>query len=171
MTLRIFRVLAACVLFAAGCSDEPVSNHEAEHQSSEKHSGLAGNDNLPKWIDATSRVDPVAWLIKREKALGRDLSADDAEQLRQSLAKAADRFKEDPRMIANRAVQLETMLKPRNTSESAVQLVGRITDIVHETGRAEGFGALGQQYFNLRKAGLSEQEAIDDLTRRYGSPG
>jgi hypothetical protein len=171
MTLRIFRVLAACALFAAGCSDEPASNQQAEHQSSEMHSGLTGNGNPPKWIDATSRVDPVAWLIEREKSLGRDLSADDADQLRQSLAKAAERFKEDPRMIANRAVQLETMLNPEDASESAAQLVGRITDVVHETGRAEGFGALGQQYYNLRKAGLSGQEAIDDLTRRYGSPG
>lgn len=171
MARHIFRVLTACVLFVAGCSDEPAFNRPAENQSSEKHSGLAGNDDLPKWIDARSHVDPVVWLIKREKVSGRALSVEDADRLRQSLAKAADRFKEDPRMIANRAVQLETMLAPRDASESAVQLIGRITGVVHEEGRAEGFGALGQQYYNLRKAGLSEQEAINDLTKRYGSPG
>lgn len=74
-------------------------------------------------------------------------------------------------MIANRAVQLETMLNPTDGRESAVWLVTELAQVVTEPGRVEGFGALGQQYYNMRKAGLSEQDALQDLSRRYRSRG
>lgn len=55
--------------------------------------------------------------------------------------------------------------------ETAVWLVEVVADVVREPGRVEGFGAIGQQYFNLRKSGLSERDALDDLSRRYRSRG
>jgi len=74
-------------------------------------------------------------------------------------------------MIANRAVQLEAMLDPTDGRETAVWLIAALADIVKEPGKVESFGAVGQQYYNLRKAGLNERDALDDLSRRYGSRG
>lgn len=74
-------------------------------------------------------------------------------------------------MVANRAVQLEEMLDPNNGHETAVWLLRQLSGVVMESGRIEGFGALGLQYYNMRKAGLSEQDALQDLSRRYGSRG
>lgn len=166
MKLGICWLLGACVLLAVGCSDESTSNQHAEQRS-----GLVRTHAQPSWLDATSEIEPAAWLIERESTSGRNLSAEDANKLRQSLTTVSKLFREDPRMIANRAVQLETMLDPTDGRESAVWLVTELAQVVTEPGRVEGFGALGQQYYNMRKAGLSEQDALQDLSRRYRSRG
>jgi hypothetical protein len=161
-----FGLFWLCALLSAGCSD-----NSAPAQHAEQRSGLTQAQPQPRWLDAMSDVEPAAWLISRETSSGRDLKAEDAAKVRKSLATASKVFKEDPRMIANRAVQLETMLDPADGRESAIWLLTELTDVINEPGRIEGFGALGQQYYNLRKTGLSEQEALQDLSRRYGSRG
>jgi len=170
MNLRILRLLSVCALISAGCSDEHTSDQRTE-QRTQHQSGMLDAKAPPKWLDALSSVEPAGWLIDRELAAGRTLSDKDAAKLRESLASAAKLFKEDPRMIANRAVQLEEMLEPTNGRESAIWLVNQLTYIVPVPGRIEGFGAIGQQYYNMRKAGFSEQDALQDLSRRYGSRG
>lgn len=118
-----------------------------------------------------SDIEPASWLIAREANAGRALKAEDADKVRQSIATAAKVFKEDPRMIANKAVQLEVMLDPTDGRETAVGLIAVLTDVIRVPGKVEGFGAIGQQYYNLRKTGLSERDALNDLSRRYGSRG
>jgi hypothetical protein len=154
------------VLLTTGCSDD-----HGRDQHAEQRSGLSREVQPPGWLDANAKVEPAAWLINREMAAGRHLDVQDESKLRQSLATAATRFKEDPRMIANRAVQLETMLDTKGRKESAVWLINQLSAIVREPGRVEGFGALGQQYYNMRKAGLSEQETLNELTNRYRPRG
>lgn len=153
-------------LLPGGCSDSSPPN-----QYTDQRSGLTRAQAKPSWLEATSQIEPAAWLIEREVKSGRALKAEDADKVRQSIATAAKVFKEDPRMIANRAVQLEAMLDPTDGRETAVWLVTELAEVVTEPGRIEGFGALGQQYYNLRKAGLSEGDALQDLSRRYGSRG
>ena len=74
-------------------------------------------------------------------------------------------------MIANRAVQLEQMLKEEGGDETAVSLIGR-ADRGHRT-RPDRKFRRGRdiQYYNMRKAGLSGQQALDELSKRYGSAG
>jgi hypothetical protein len=159
-------LFGACVLLSMGCSDEGASNQHAEQRS-----GLVQTQTQPRWLDATSNLDPATWLIDREANSGKSLTAEEADEVRQSIAAVAKLFKEDPRMVANRAVQLEEMLDPTNGRETAVWLLRQLSGVVTESGRIEGFGALGLQYYNMRKAGLSEQDALQDLSRRYGSRG
>lgn len=159
-------LFGVCALLSVGCSDNSPSNQHAEQRS-----GLTRTQAQPSWLDATSEIEPATWLIAREASSGRPMTAEDAEKIRQSIATVAKLFKEDPRMIANRAVQLETMLDPTDGRETAVWLVRELADVVTGPGRIEGFGALGQQYYNMRKQGLSEREALQDLSRRYGSRG
>jgi hypothetical protein len=166
MKLGIYWLFGVCALLSVGCSDDSTSNQHAEQRS-----GLIQTQAQPSWLDATSKIEPATWLIEREANSGRTLSAEDADKVRQSIATAAKLLKEDPRMIANRAVQLETMLDPTDGRETAVWLVTELAEVVTEPGRVEGFGALGQQYYNMRKAGLSERDALRDLSRRYGSRG
>jgi hypothetical protein len=170
MKFGIFGIFGAFMLLVIGCSDENASTQRTE-QHPKQHSGLADRKVPPNWLDATSDVEPAGWLIERETASGRAFNSEDADKLRQSLATASKLFKEDPRMIANRAVQLEEMLDPTDGRESAVWLLNQLTYIVPEPGRIEGFGALGQQYVNMRKAGFGERDALQDLSRRYGSRG
>lgn len=166
MKLGKFWLFGVCALLSAGCSDDNASNQHTEHRS-----GLTQAQAQPAWLDAMSEVEPAGWLIAREASSGRSLKTEDAAKVRQSIAAASKLFKEDPRMIANRAVQLETMLDPTDGRETAVWLLTELADVVSEPGRVEGFAALGQQYYNLRKTGLSERDALQDLSRRYGSRG
>ena len=69
-------------------------------------------------------------------------------------------------MIANRAVQLEGMLAGVPASEKALDLIESLTAVVGS--RAESFGAICQQYYNLRSSGLGREEALSDLKQRYG---
>ncbi len=113
---------------------------------------------------------PGDWLIAREMKSGAKLAPGDADQLRRSLVEASARFKDTPRMIANRAVQLEQMLKDQGSNETASVLIGGLTRAI-APGRIESFGAAGQQYYNMRKAGLSSERAFDELSKRYGTGG
>jgi hypothetical protein len=166
MKFRTFWLMGACALLFAGCDDSSSINQHADQRS-----GLTQSQAQPGWLDPTSDIDPAGWLISREASRGKTVKAEEADIIKASIANAAKIFKEDPRMIANRAVQLEVMLDPTDDRETAVWLVEVLTDVVREPGRVEGFGAIGQQYFNLRKSGLSERAALDDLTRRYRSRG
>ena len=73
-------------------------------------------------------------------------------------------------MIANRAVQLEDMLKSEGGGESAIFLIDRLNGAI-APGRIESFGAAGQQYYNMRRAGLTGEQALDALSKRYGTRG
>lgn len=167
MKLCILGLLGVLAMLEVGCGDEQAPKQHAE----QGHSGFSHAERKANWLDAFSEVEPATWLIERESTMGRNLSAEDANNLRQSLAAVSKLFREDPRMIANRAVQIETMLDPTDGRESAVWLLTELAHVVTEPGRVEGFGALGQQYYNMRKAGFSEQDALQDLSRRYGSRG
>lgn len=168
MTTEAFFVrCAACIVLAlaiTGCSEEEPSREPAR-------SGLSRADQNESWLAAPDDVEPAAWLIEHEKAMGSELTADEARTLRETLAKASARFRETPRMIVNRALQLETMLKAEGGRETAVSLIARLTDAVREPGRIESFGAAGQQYYNLRRTGLSDEEALSELSRRYAPHG
>lgn len=154
----------ALTLLLSGCGDE-----QPRQQSSEKQSGLTKVEQTD-WLSMQDETAPGDWLIAREMKSGAKLAPDDADKLRQSLAEASARFKDSPRMIANRAVQLERMLKDEGGDESASVLIAGLTRVV-APGRIESFGAAGQQYVNMRKAGLSRERAFDELSRRYGMGG
>ncbi len=113
---------------------------------------------------------PEIWLAGHEEKAGVKLSSGETAELRRSLAAASARFKESPRMVANHAAQLEEMLRAEGGDETAVALISTLTGVV-AVGRIESFGAAGQQYYNMRKAGFSSRQALDELSKRYGSRG
>jgi hypothetical protein len=164
MSSLVFRSFAVFALLAAGCGEEQPPDRHAERRSG--FDTVQGNSN---WLDALTKADPAVWLLERQSAAGESVDPARLRDLQQLLKKAASRFKEETRMIANHAVQLEQMLQTKGEGENAVWLIERLTDVVSEVGRIDGFGALGQQYYNLRNAGYSKQAALDELSRHYGS--
>lgn len=163
---RITKVVLAVspVLLAAlaGCSEEP---SEPPRNTAER-SGLTKDNDKAAWLGVHDDDVPEEWLIARD---GKALT--DAKSLRTELAKAAYIFKESDRMIANRAVQLEGMLKAIGGQESAIGLITQLTEAADGEIHSEGFGAIGQHYVNLRRTGLNQQQALSEIMKRYGSPG
>ena len=116
-----------------------------------------------KRIEMTDHTPPELWLASREA--GRDLAMDDAavKHMAQTLAVASRRFREFPRMIANRAVQLEVMLTKQNIGEPASKLIERLSNVPGEERYVESFGALCQQFYNLRMQGRAPEAAVAKL--------
>ncbi|MBA2125299.1 hypothetical protein DLM45_03555 [Hyphomicrobium methylovorum] len=167
MSFPIFRIvifLSALVL--AGCGDEQPRERAAEHHSGIKKSGVETS-----WLGARDEIEPVDWLVARQKQVGRPIKEGDEADLEKALARASALFRGEPRMIANRAVQLEEMLSTEGEHESAVWLITALTGVVSEPSRVESFGAVGQQYYNMRKAGFTGKKALEELSKRYGASG
>ncbi len=119
-----------------------------------------------EWLKQTDAVAPEHWLASR--SAGRDLDPYDpaVEEMRRTLEVAAARFRDHPRMIANRAVQLEEMLQEKNIDERAPALIATLCEVPGATRYVESFSALTQQYYNLRMEGRDRAQAIEALRRQ-----
>jgi hypothetical protein len=158
-TLR-FTLIAALTLTIAACGDE------VGRETQSAPAPVAAQDeslNALAWLKQTHAIAPEHWLASREA--GHDLDMYDASvgDMRRVLETAAMRFRDHPRMIANRAVQLEAMLKERGIEERAPRIITNLSQVPGQTRYVESFASLTQQYFNLRMEGRSRSQAIDML--------
>ncbi len=165
--MRSLAIVVAASSLLASCSDEQHEKGPVEKSTALEHSGAAPKRS-DEWLELKDETPPADWLVSRAQATGRKLSGDEISSLKQSLSTAVERLGESARMIANRSVQLEGMLKALGYDEDAIELIEALTSTIGETGQTEGFGAVSQQYYNMRKAGLTEEQATADLRRRYG---
>ena len=145
-------------LVVLGCDEE-------SEQASTVTDTTAAGPALPKvkWLDVNASAKPEQWLASREA--NTDLDERDASvvAMREVVDAAAQRFGESPRMIVNRAVQLEEMLADSGISESAPNLITDLASAVPEKWSRAGFGSVCEHYYNLRKQGLSRDAALERL--------
>jgi hypothetical protein len=116
-----------------------------------------------KWLGERDKTTPELWLASREAGADLDDSDPSVVAMHESLTLAAERFHDKPRMIANRAVQLEEMLAEAGIDESARDIIRTLTLAVESGARIEGFGSMCQYYYNLRKQGLGHDAALARL--------
>lgn len=170
MSFRSFsRVIlpAAAALALAGCFSEGESEPR-ERVAAPASAGTSGKS----WLDPRDSTPPGLWLASRQE--GRDVAPSDPAVARWDalLADADSRFDETDRMIANRAVQLEGMLKGVGVDASADAIIRAFLPLA-EPGSQRGFGALCQHYYNLRASGEGAQQALAALrqpAREGGTP-
>lgn len=155
-------LLAVFSVAFSGCSDEAQTPSESTAKEQPTKSQL----HRAKWLWVTDANPPEQWLASREAK--RDLALDEPAVLDMArvLHVAATRFRDHPRMIANRAVQLEEMLGEKGITESAPKLIVTISQVPGATRSVESFASLTQQYYNLRKGGLAQAPAIDALKQQ-----
>lgn len=163
------RSCALALLCVAGvtlsaCGDEAPSQGERARVSSD-----AAGPHTVKWLEVASPITPAQWLVSRGEARPRPESDADVQRVASLLSTAHKRYRESERMVANRSVQVEDMLKQIGITEGAVDILDDLTGIGAEVGQTEGFGAISQYYFNLRAASVSRAEALATLKTRYGS--
>ncbi len=157
--------LIAAALMLTACSDDAppeVSSSTPVETSAETNSAYR-----IEWLRATDAIGPDMWLASREAE--RDLDASDpaVKNMRKVLDVAAMRFRDHPRMIANRAVQLETMLLEKGIDEPAARLVVMLSQVPGSARHVESFGSITQQYYNLRMEGLPRARAMDSLKQQF----
>lgn len=158
----VLAAMTASVALAA-CSDEsqtelpaqtpaPVAEEKPLHQI--------------EWLRLTDGVSPDRWLASREAGRSLDQMDPAVADMRRVLDIAGMRFRDQTRMIANRAVQLEAMLKEMNIDERAPRIIVSLSQVPGQTRYVESFGALTQQYYNLRVEGASRSQALDRLRQQ-----
>jgi len=159
-------LLLACLLgsglIVTACSDEPVIEASTPAQPA---SAPAPRLHALAWLKRTDPIDADVWLASRDA--GHDLEPLDpaVTQMRRRLEVAAHRFRDHPRMIANRAVQLETMLKEKGIDELAPGLIDTLCEVPGDRRYVESFSSLTQQYYNLRLEGLDKAQAVEALRK------
>jgi hypothetical protein len=161
LALLCFGCLFAGAL--AGCNDD---EPRATPEHVEKRSGMAPIAKSD-WLTRDDDVKPEVWLIEHMAKAGAPRSSDEG-HVRHALDEAAQKFRDSPRMIANRAVQLQNMLKADGQNETAIALITGLNGAI-ASGRIESFGAAGEKYYNMRKSGLSSEQALTSLSKLYGT--
>ncbi|TWB23382.1 hypothetical protein FBZ89_102135 [Nitrospirillum amazonense] len=154
-------VLVLCGLALMACDDG------AEPAPTGKVVARQGNEKLPAWLDVNETMEPALWLRRRE--VGRPVLATDPEvdRLRRALRQAAERFIEEPRMIANRTAQISDALMEMGQPELAVDILVGMIDVADATAHKQIYGALCQHYLNLRKSGMERSAALARLVASY----
>jgi thioredoxin-like negative regulator of GroEL len=123
---------------------------------------------VPTWLSPTDAMEPALWLARREPGQAAKAAAR-SDHLRHSLARARQTFIEDPRMIANRTVQLGQMLAEAGKPESYESLLDGLEAAAAPTRRKQLYGELCQHYYNTRQQGLDRTRALARLTERYAA--
>lgn len=124
---------------------------------------------VPTWLSHTDTMEPALWLAAREPGQSASGVAARSDHLRHSLARARTAFIEDPRMVANRTVQLGQMLAESGRPESYADLVDGLEAVAARTRRKQLYGELCQHYYNARLQGSDRAEALARLTERYAA--
>lgn len=175
--VRGWRAVALVLLslFGMACEDttEPQATTAAQATVTSPSSTTVTHALLRKeWIARQDEIAPDLWLASR--AAGVDVAPTDpsVSAMRALLDAAHERFGDPSRMIANRAVQLEGMLKEKGIAEPAPELIQLL---LHTAGTTEnmrsfeGFGAMCHKYFILREQGLARDQALAQLTTKVQS--
>ncbi|WP_232631777.1 MxaH protein [Methylobacterium sp. Leaf118] len=122
---------------------------------------------LPGWLVPTDGTDPARWLAGREAGKPLPDDAPEVAALRASLSAARTGFVEDPRMIANRTVQLGQMLTEIGRPESYRSLIDGLGGVAARRGRHKSlYGEMVQHYYNARAQGADHDGALARLAAR-----
>ncbi|MFY9292170.1 MAG: MxaH protein [Methylorubrum rhodinum] len=160
---RVLLLLPLLTLAACG-SEEPRQESQDEGQSVVARTS---EGDLPGWLTPTDGTDPARWLAGREA--GRPLPDDAPEvaAMRASLKTARTGFVEDPRMMANRTVQLGQMLAEIGKPEPYRSLIDGLNRIAAPRGRHKSlYGEMVQHYYNARAQGADHDDALARLASR-----
>ena len=157
--------LIAAALMLMACSDD--APPEVEARAPAETSAEPNSTYKIEWLRATDAIGPDEWLASRDAKRNVKASDPAVGNMRKVLDVAAMRFRDHPRMIANRAVQLQTMLHEKGIEETAPRLIVMLSQVPGSARHVESFGSISQQYYNLRMEGLPRARAMDSLKQQF----
>jgi len=150
-------LLTFASLALAGCPGES-EPEKTKVQAAPATNAIAGKT----WLEPMDTTSPERWLASRDAGNDLPATAPAVTAWREALSDADARFDETPRMIANRTVQLEAMLREIGITLSVRDLLRDFATLA-ATGSRRGFSELCQHYYNLRKRGDDGATALKAL--------
>jgi hypothetical protein len=171
MIMPTYRLAAGLALVACGhllvsCDDDAPRAQDTPASTETGAPQTAAHQET--WLQPSSKITPAQWMASRSLPEVKPLHDPEVKRIASNLDAAKKIYRESERMIANRAVQVEDMLKDIGVIERAADVLDDLTRVAGEIGQTEGFGAVSQHYFNLRASQIERAEALATLTSRYG---
>lgn len=160
--MRIAGLALCLALGACGEGDEASRSRDAQSVVATTSDAV-----VAPWLSPTDGTDPARWLAARESGSPTPGADSREAHLRRSLARAKTSFIEDPRMIANRTVQLAQMLAESGKPESYADLVDGLEAVAAATRRKQLYGEMCQHYYNTRQQGADRTAALATLAEHY----
>lgn len=137
----------AAMLALSGCYEEEDETLPASTQEQEESGAVPDT-----WLDVEDKEPPLAFIAR--------VTGEEAAELSPLLQQAARRYRESPRMIANRVVQLQAEIRQRgDASISAVSLLQALT-AGDRTPHGGSLGAVVQYYRVSRLQGADHAHAL-----------
>lgn len=165
--MRLLPLVILSLLIAVGACNRRDEDAHADQEIVARTS----ETDLPAWLGHADGTDPGRWLAGREAGHPVAFDAPQAQALRASLARTAEGFVEDRRMIANRTVQLGQMLGEVGQGEEYRTLLDGLGQVAAARGRHKSlYGEMCQHYFNIRNRGLGHEAALAELARNEVRP-
>lgn len=164
MRSLLLSALALLVLLTA-------CNRRDEEANADQVVARTSETDLPVWLTHSDGIDPGRWLAGREAGRPLALDAPQVQAMRASLARAAEGFVEDRRMIANRTVQLGQMLGEVGKGEAYGTILDGLGRVAAARGRHKSlYGEMCQHYFNIRTRGVEHAAALAELSANEVRP-
>ncbi|XSG82999.1 MAG: hypothetical protein ACPW61_04260 [Methyloligella sp. ZOD6] len=160
--VRRLAVLIALAMALAACGEDVSAPETAEEipTDSTRSKRLAQTE----WLTVHDVISPAQWLASREAGYDVEMENPRVKALHKTLQDAKRVFGTPYRMTANRAVQLEGMIDQEGWEhEDAADLIVTFTEVGDSETAGEGFGQVAQAYYQLRKTGLSREEALQHI--------
>jgi Fe-S-cluster formation regulator IscX/YfhJ len=113
-----------------------------------------------RWLTFKDTRDPVLWLSGFDDSPEASTPAR-REALLEVIGQLDERYLEDPRMLANRTVQLRNMLAEIGVHQDLLELLRGFAALTQgEEGREDQFGEKVAFYVRLRSEGAQHDEAV-----------
>lgn len=173
MTIRPALALAPALALLGSIAAPLAACDRGEEQSRDEQTVVArtAEAELPHWLQPTDGTDPARWLAGREAGRALPASAEPVQTMRKALDEARPGFIEDPRMIANRTVQLGEMLSEIGKPEGYRSLIAGFGEVAARRGRHKSlYGEMCQHYYNTRARGLGHADALKELAEHEVRP-
>jgi hypothetical protein len=161
VVIKTIIVCAVAAGFAVlgGCDSQFETPHAKTAALAQSAAAVADK----RWLDVNDPTLPEVWLASREAKADLPASAPQVEAFHDLIGRASRRYVETPRMIANRAVQLEEMLAARGIDENARLALEGLIGVRDDNGDRRSFGEAVQHYFNVRATAISRDQALRSL--------
>jgi hypothetical protein len=119
----------------------------------------------PVWLTPLSAINPARWMAEWP---GQAVETEGRLSMAQQLLDRADkRFNEEPRMIANRSVQMAEMLLEHSAKEHPLEILDDLLAVTGPDAVFVSYSELCHHYFTIRRRGLKRRAALDALEKKY----
>lgn len=146
----------------SGCGNEDDwqdAGSNATNVPERPHQGSPSQSNATEFLPVTDRTPPAKWLAALEQSGKHQPDPARIRAFDEILKRLDERFYEDARMIGNRTVQLQHMLREEDIQVEFMDILNGL-ERISSIAVLKNYGELCAHYFNIRVNGQSHADTV-----------